>query len=194
MFRLQAPPAVKRFLWRFVPVLAILVFLTIGALSARSALASAGTIGKPGHFVVSQCTSVYHRSRHGHSYTDYTCTGTFRPDTEKTTDPRAEMSALDDPVPAGAELPAQLIDGHDAELVNTAQALQSFVKAFACLLPVALALLVLLTDLINSGRGFRETWRGTKGTATRAVVLGMVALSAFGMLVVSPLLAYLLPG
>ncbi|WP_030811781.1 hypothetical protein [Streptomyces sp. NRRL S-337] len=103
------------------------------------------------------------------------------------------MSALDDPVPAGAELPAQLIGGHDAELVNTAQALQSFVEASACLLPVALALFVLLTDLINSERGFRESWRGTKGTATRAVVLGIVALSAVGMLVVSPLLAFLLP-
>ncbi|MEU9501308.1 hypothetical protein [Streptomyces sp. NPDC048196] len=99
------------------------------------------------------------------------------------------MSSLDDPVPAGVELPAQLTGGHDAELVNTTQALQSFVEAFACLLPVALALLVLLTDLINSGRGFRETWRGTKGTTTRAVVLGIVALSAVGMLVVSPLLA-----
>ncbi|WP_310729281.1 hypothetical protein [Streptomyces sp. N2A] len=193
MFRLQAPPAVKRFLWRFVPVLAILVFLVIGTLSARSALASAGAIGKPGHFVVSQCVSVYHHSRHGHSTTDYTCTGTFRPDTGKTNDPRAEMSALDDPVPAGVELPAQLIGGHDVELVNTAQALKLFVEAFACLLPVAVALLVLLTDLINSGRGFREAWRGTKGTATRAVVLGIVALSAVGMLVVSPLLAFLLP-
>ncbi|UZJ29558.1 hypothetical protein [Streptomyces endophytica] len=167
--------------------------LLFGAWTAWSGLASAGVRGTPGHLTVAHCTSVYHHSRKGHSYTDYTCTGTFRADTGKANDPRAEMSGLGKSLPAGVELPASGIGDHDTELVNTTQALQSFVGAFACLLPAAFALFWLLTDLGRSGRGLRETWRETKGTATRAITLGVVALSAVGMLVVSPLLAFLLP-
>ncbi|GGN47655.1 hypothetical protein GCM10012285_33630 [Streptomyces kronopolitis] len=193
------PAAAKRFLGRCGTVLVLVACLALGVGFAWSGLPAAGFRGSHGSFAVEKCSVVFHRgsyskgSSHSHSYSDHSCTGTFRAADGRGVDAEAEMTGLGSDHHAGEVLPAQRTTGHHAELLDPWRALQQFAGGFAFLLPAAFALFWLLTDFGRTSGSWRvlgETWRATRGTATRAAVVALVAVSAVGIVVVSPVLAF----
>ncbi|MFI0903563.1 hypothetical protein ACH4TE_08425 [Streptomyces sioyaensis] len=197
------PPAMKRLLGRCVNVLVLVGCLALGVGFAWSGLPAAGLRGSHGTFTVEKCSVVFHRgnysknSSHSHSYSDHSCTGSFRADAGRAVDAQAAMTGLESGHHAGEELPAQRTTGHHVDLVNPVDAMKKFMGGFAFLLPAAFALFWLLTNFGRTSGSWRvlgETWRATRGTATRAAVVATAAVSVVGIVIVSPVVAFALPG
>ncbi|MFG2206149.1 hypothetical protein [Streptomyces sp. NPDC048638] len=186
---------INRIWWRCVHLFAIVGILVVSGAFAWMGLTQAGLVGTHGTFTVEWCYENHHVNPKQHSTPDpveYTCRGTFRSDDGKVVAGDAQVSELATDHPKGRTLSTQR-SGSQIMLDDRQGAMSRFLIAFGFLLADAFVLFWFLTRLDKNGKSLKETWRTTKGTPTRAVVVGIAAVAVAG-LAVSPLLALVLPG
>ncbi|MFI9050141.1 hypothetical protein [Streptomyces sp. NPDC053427] len=188
---------VKRLWGRFLHLLSIVMLVAASCVSFWLGLNQAGVVGTHGTFTVRECHLVTHHTtsgKHGGSTShSYTCSGTFRPtDNKIAIDDNSSMSDFEKAYPKGHQFSTQRT-GASVMLNSPREAMTKFLIGFACLLADAFVLFWFITRLDKNGKTLKETWRSTKGTATRPTVITIAAVALVGM-ALSPVLAFTLSG
>ncbi|MEU5212612.1 hypothetical protein [Streptomyces sp. NPDC020742] len=182
----------------------VLVVALLGsAWFATEGLTAAGLTGIHGTFTVKECTEEAGTRKNPHT-NEFDCEGTFRPDDGSTVDDGVSLYAFSTDYDAGTKLPAQHVDGGMVGAMTSGYLLAnedgisgSFLKAFLCLLCIPVLLFCRLTGFGTDGVSiqlFRESWRATKGTRTRTIVVTALAVVLFCAIEGSNILAMVLPG
>ncbi|MFJ9849937.1 hypothetical protein [Streptomyces sp. NPDC101150] len=188
---------VKRLWGRFLHLLSIVMLVAASCLFLWLGLTQTGVVGTHGTFTVRECHLVTHHTtsgKHGGSTShSYTCTGTFRPtDNKIAIDDNSFMSDFEKAYPKGHQFSTQRTSA-DVLLNSPREAMTKFLIGFAFLLTDAFVLFWFITRLDKNGKTLKETWRTTKGTATRPAVITIAAVALVGM-AASPVLAFTLSG
>lgn len=191
---------VKRLWGRFLHFLSIVMLVAASCLFLWLGLTQTGVVGTHGTFTVRECHLVTHHStsgKKGHvsgsTSHSYTCTGIFHPtDNKIAIDDNSFMSDLEKAYPKGNQFSTQRT-GASVLLNSPREATKQFLIGFAALLADAFVLFWFITRLDKNGMTLKETWRTTKGTATRPVVITIAAVALVGM-ALSPVLASTLSG
>ncbi|MGW7490042.1 hypothetical protein [Streptomyces sp. NPDC054786] len=175
---------IKRAWGRFLHLVAMIMLLALSVVFAWLGLAQAGVMGTQGTFTVEECHLVRHHHTSGKrgtgSTTDYTCTGRFRSDDGKVVAGNSQMSGLQSSYPKASTLSSQR-SGNQVILRNDRGAAVKFIIAFAALLVDAFVFFWFVTRFDKNGLTLKETWRTTRGTPTRAVVVGVSAVALVGI-------------
>ncbi|GES30669.1 hypothetical protein AB0G60_21950 [Streptomyces angustmyceticus] len=187
---------IKRVWGRFLHLLAMIMLLALSVVFAWLGLTQAGVMGTHGTLTVAECYTVVHHHTSGKrgtgSTTDYTCTGEFRSDDGKTVAENAQISGLPAGHPKTSTIPGQR-SGNEVVLPDDRGAAVKFAVAFGALLIDAFVFFWWSTRLDKNGLTLKETWRTTRGTPTRAIVVGVSAVAVVGV-AAGALCAVALPG
>ncbi|MFG2223471.1 hypothetical protein [Streptomyces sp. NPDC048644] len=177
------------------------LILVLGGGLAYMGLLQTGTIGRHGTFTVEEChlefTHHHGSGKKGSSSTstseNHRCTGTFRSDDGKTMLDNAGMNfGKEETYTKGHTFTVQQSSG-DLTPLSPGGATTTFRLAFVCLLVIAVVLFWTRTRLDKNGMNLKDTWRSTKGTATRASVVTLAATAVVGA-ALSPVLTSALIG
>ncbi|WP_336914967.1 hypothetical protein [Streptomyces sp. SCR1-8] len=185
----------KRMWWRCVHLFAILGVLAASVVVAWMGLIQAGIAGTHGKLTVDYCYMEHPVSGKRHtsrSPDTFTCNGTFRADDGKVVADNAHVSGLAAEYPKGHTLSAQR-SGNSVLPDDPSGALKMFLIASGLLLVEAFVVFWFVTKLDKNGMSLTDSWRSTKGTAGRVVVVGIAVIGVIG-LAAGPLLAFALPG
>ncbi|MFI7098126.1 hypothetical protein ACIBK8_02005 [Streptomyces sp. NPDC050161] len=179
----------------------MVLILVLSGGFAYMGLLQTGTIGRHGTFTVAEChldfTHHYGSGKRGSSSTSTSekrnCTGTFRSDDGETIFDNADMDfRKEETYPKGHTFTVQQSSGTLTPL-NPGGATRTFCYASACLLVIAVVLFWTRTRLDKNGMSLKDTWRSTKGTATRASVVTLATVAVIGA-ALSPVLTAALIG
>ncbi|MFC9231488.1 hypothetical protein ACFTZI_21410 [Streptomyces decoyicus] len=175
---------IKRAWGRFLHLGAMIMLLALSVIFAWLGLVQAGVVGTQGTFTVGECHLVQHHHTSGKrgtgSTTDYTCTGEFRSDDGKDVAENSWISGLQTGYPKASALSSQR-SGNQVVLRNDRGAAVKFIIVFAALLVDAFVFFWFVTRFDKNGMTLKETWRTTRGTPTRAIVVGVSAVSLAGI-------------
>jgi hypothetical protein len=201
--------AKRALLGRRGSLILILAAVLISSACVLTGLTAAGFTGVRGTFTVKDCsmdrsTSSSPKGSASRSH-EYNCHGIFRSEDGGVLDDKAFVSGLETDHDPGDELSVQHSDNIVAAVANFGEytvadsntVTASFVGAFLILSLVAVGLWGLLTGFGEPDSpvsSWKESWRATRGTSTRVIVLATLAVSIGGAVVISPLLGYLLVG